>query len=225
MKAATINRLARDAGNGAKQVATAILEQKAKKGPKGEQIVSIPKIELKETTLTVSGRTSHIPHKWSVKNKRIMLQKHMQQADEPREAKDPEQDYRDSLYLDSAGRSCIPASAFKLAAVDACSFLPGITKVVARGAFYVLGDLIPVEKVKPHIREDIVRIGQRKPDIRYRGEHDENWECKLRILYNPRVMSIEQIANLLNYAGFCIGVGDWRPQKNGTHGMFAVKEG
>lgn len=210
------------AGNG-NQVATKYLEKKAPKG--GKKVITIPALDIREATIRVVGVSSYIAHRWSVKAKGQMLAKHMKKADEPLPAKVPENDFRDCLYLDTKGNTCIPASAFKKAAVDACSFLDGITKVVARGSFYVMGDLIPIERVKPRMREDMVRIGMRKPDIRYRADHEEGWECKLRIRYNANVMSLDQIANLLNVAGFSIGVGDWRPQRDGSHGMFTVKEG
>lgn len=35
-------------------------------------------------------------------------------------------------------------------------------------------------------------------------------------------MSLEQIIGLLNVGGFSNGVGEWRPQKNGSYGMFHV---
>jgi hypothetical protein len=34
---------------------------------------------------------------------------------------------------------------------------------------------------------------------------------------------VKEIFNLFELAGFLVGVGDWRPQCNGSHGMFRVK--
>ena len=58
-------------------------------------------------------------------------------------------------------------------------------------------------------------------DIRYRAEF-KKWKATLTIRYNAHVISTEQIINLYHVAGFSIGIGDWRPQKEGSHGMFHV---
>ncbi len=39
---------------------------------------------------------------------------------------------------------------------------------------------------------------------------------------NSGAISAEQIANLLNTAGFGVGIGEWRPEKNGSYGRFHV---
>jgi hypothetical protein len=43
------------------------------------------------------------------------------------------------------------------------------------------------------------------------------------VRYNRNVLSAEQIVSLFNTAGFAIGIGEWRPQKNGGFGMFHVE--
>jgi hypothetical protein len=59
-------------------------------------------------------------------------------------------------------------------------------------------------------------------DLRYRGEF-KKWSCRLRIRYNARVLSEDQILNLFEIAGFAIGVGEHRPQRDGSNGMFSLK--
>ena len=60
--------------------------------------------------------------------------------------------------------------------------------------------------------------------IAYRPEFLE-WGARLRIRFNPNAISAEQIVNLVEIAGFAVGVGDWRPEKAGQHGMFTVDRG
>jgi hypothetical protein len=36
-------------------------------------------------------------------------------------------------------------------------------------------------------------------------------------------MSMEQVVNLMNVAGFACGIGDWRVAKDGTFGQFHVE--
>ena len=42
------------------------------------------------------------------------------------------------------------------------------------------------------------------------------------VAFNANVLSAEQIVNLFNTGGFGIGVGEWRPQKDGPFGRFHV---
>lgn len=167
------------------------------------------------------GDSPLICHAWSDKAKKQMLDKQMKKGKQAKEAKDPEQDFRDSLYpLAYAGSYGFPAVAFKSAAVDACSHVDGVTKVEARGAFHIIGDMVKIDGT-PTPREDMVKISMGTADIRYRGEFRE-WRATIRIRYNANVLSPEQIVNLFNTGGFAIGVGEWRPQRDGSFGMFHV---
>jgi hypothetical protein len=67
----------------------------------------------------------------------------------------------------------------------------------------------------------MVRIAMGTADIRYRGEF-KDWSCTLRLSYNANVLSPEQIVNLFNVAGYAIGVGEWRPARDGSFGRFRV---
>lgn len=189
-------------------------------------------IDLKQMSVglldfTLEGDTALIVHRWSEKAKKEILDKQMKKAAKGREAKDPKKDYEDSLYVMNGSKRKeygFPAIAFKKAAIDAISQVAGLTKVQMRGAFHVCadeGDLVRI-KGKPRMREDMVRVGMGTADIRYRGEFPA-WSVDLTVRYNKDVVSQEQIINLFNLAGFAVGVGEARPQKNGQFGMFHVR--
>jgi hypothetical protein len=171
--------------------------------------------------LTLIGDSPLITHQWSAKAKKMMLDKQMKKATGAREAKNPEQDYKDSLYVHPDGGYGFPAIAFKAAAVDAATFVDGITKVEMRGAFHINDELVKIEG-SPAPREDVVRVGMGTADLRYRAEF-KKWKTTLTIRYNSRAISAEQITNMFQNAGFAIGVGEWRPQKDGRNGMFHVQ--
>jgi hypothetical protein len=185
------------------------------------QIIELPKLNIQRLMIKLVGDSPLICHRWSEKAKREMLQKQMKKAKTAKEAKDPQQDFLSSLYVLPDGKYGFPVVAFKAAAVNACSHVDGVTKVEARGAFHINGEMAIIEGSKPAIREDMVRIFS-GADIRYRGEF-KTWSVKLDIRYNAAVLSAEQVTNLFNTAGFAIGVGEWRPQKNGSYGMFHVE--
>lgn len=183
--------------------------------------IVIPKTEREVIQVAIQGLTPLLCNSFSEGQKGSIRDKQQQKAKAARGAKDPEKCYRESQYHTSDGRLGFPASGIKKACVDAVSFISGVTKVQARGAFYVLGDILPIIG-EPRIREDVVRLGGKGADLRYRAEFPV-WEIVMNIMYNPRVISPANIINLLENAGFSIGIGDWRPQKSGSFGTFRVK--
>lgn len=191
-------------------------------------IIQLPPLNIQRARITIAGDSPLICHKWSDKAKKQMLDKQMKKAKSAKESKDPEQDFWGSLYIlkgtPADGVETMefgfPAVGFKAAAVDACSHIDGVTKVEARGAFHVVGEFVKINGV-PSPREDMVRVGMGAADIRYRGEFRE-WSADVDFRYNANVLSAEQVVNLFNTAGFAIGVGEWRPQRDGSFGMFHV---
>lgn len=187
------------------------------------EAITLPPLEIEIITIKLIGDSPLISHAWSEKAKKEMRDKQMKKAKSAKEAKDPGREYRESLYVHPDGGYAFPSIAFKTAAVDACSHVADITKVLARGAFHVVGEWVKIQG-EPTMREDMVRIGMGTADLRYRGEF-KTWEVEIAVRYNKRVLSKEQIVNLFNTAGFAIGVGEWRPQKDGAFGMFHVVTG
>lgn len=185
--------------------------------------INLPQIKINMMDITVVGDSPLICHAWSDKAKKMMLDKQMGKAAHKKEKKDPEQDFHDSLYHLSDGGYGFPAVGFKSAAVSACRFAEGVKMTEARGAFHVIGDMVEIDGI-PTPREDMVRVGMGTADIRYRGEF-KDWRAVLRVRFNASAMTPEQIVNLFNIAGFGVGVGEWRPEREGSYGMFHVEAG
>jgi len=183
--------------------------------------VTLPPLNIQTVSVTLIGDTPLIVHRWSEKAKKQMLDKQTKKATAGREAKDPERDFRDSLYVLPDGRYGFPIIGFKAAAVTACTSIGSMTKVAARQAFHVDGEYAVIEGDEPTMREDMVRVGMGTADIRYRGEF-RNWWTTIDIKYNANVLSAEQILNLMQTAGFAVGVGEWRPERDGQYGRFHV---
>ena len=184
-------------------------------------LIEVLKLDIKTLNVKIIGDSPLICHRWSDKAKKMMLDKHMGKASPGKEHKSPEADFMSSLYPMGNGKYGFPSIAFKCAAVDACTSLgKALTKVAVRQAFHIQGELVEI-KGTPTMREDMVRVGMGTADIRYRAEFRE-WSCVLTIRYNARALSAEQITNLVETAGFAVGVGEWRPEKNGQNGLFHV---
>lgn len=187
----------------------------------GTEAITLPPLDIGTIAIKLAGDAPLLVHAWSEKAKKEMRDKQMKKAKAAKEAKDPQRDFEESLYRDADGDYAFPAIGFKTAAVDACSHVGDITKVLARGAFHVIGEWVKLNGT-PTMREDMVRVGMGSADLRYRGEY-KTWSAEITVRYNKRVLSPEQIVNLFNTAGFAIGVGDWRPQKDGAFGTFHVE--
>lgn len=191
---------------------------------KSETAVSLPPLRIETIEVMLVGDTPLITHRWSEKAKKEILDKQMKKAKQAKEAKNPEQDFKDSLYILDDGRYGFPAIGFKAAAVTACTSIGGITKVAARQAFHLdgeVGEYAVIQGGEPTPREDMVRIGMGTADIRYRGQFDP-WWTTITLRHNANVLSAEQILNMLNTAGFGVGVGEWRPERDGAFGRFHV---
>lgn len=194
--------------------------------------ISIPKIDMRHLELTLIGDTPLICHRWSEKAKKEMLDKQMKKAKTAKEAKDPQRDFLDSLYwltarpekpvaTDIAAATFgFPAIAFKAAAVTAAGDVDGAKKTEMRRRFHIDSEFVVIDG-QPLMREDMCRVGMGTADIRFRGEF-KTWRATFTVSYNASAISAEQIVNLFNLAGFGVGIGEWRPEKDGSYGRFHV---
>lgn len=204
---------------------------------KSEQ-VKLPPLRLEIAKVPIIGTGPLIVHQWNQKAIQEMLGKQMKLPKGAKEAKDPVADFLGSIYRTDEGYYGIPAVAIKNAMVTACTSIDGVTKVAARQAFQVIGErgkakgafcdiFSPTDLQRivtpepPRMREDMVRVGMGTADLRYRAELFP-WAAIVSIRFNANFMSASQVLNLLNTAGFAVGLCEWRPEKGGQHGTFAV---
>ena len=188
--------------------------------------VHIPPPDIRHLKIKIRGMSPLIVNRFSEKAKRQIEDKQQQKAVKGRGKREPEAEYKASLYT-FGSKYGFPASGFKKAMITASAQVIEKKKMFLRGCFFVKGTLHGetfVEiKGKPSMREDFVRLqGMGRPaDIRYRAQF-EDWTADLNIQYNAAVVSPEQLLNLLQVAGFSVGIGDWRPERDGHSGMFEV---
>ncbi len=210
---------------------------------KEANVIEIPAINKKHCQIRIVGKTPIIVHRFSEKIQRQILDKMKKKAKQAKPAKDPEQEYRDSLYwLDKEGGMRLPdgdpskhkygfgmpSRAFKKAMVSACRSIEGVNMTLARNAFHIMNEFTPLLNhnfktfATPRRRTEPLRIQGKSMDIRSRGEF-VSWAAILSIEFNGNVITAEQIMNLVNVAGFGVGVGEDRPDKTGgIQGMFEV---
>jgi hypothetical protein len=198
----------------------------------------------KETALNtfglwVVGDTPLICHAWSQKAKLSILQKHVK-AITTVEVRDPEQEFRDSLYEMKKGMYGFPVMAIKEGMLGAAHKKKGIPKTEVMAGLYLYADMyqvrpalssaicdMPLVRVygsDPQMREDAVKIGvgvTRTAALAYRAQF-RIWSMKIEGEYDADVLTAQQLLYMVRAAGRRSGVGEWRNERKGIFGSFHV---
>jgi len=206
----------------------------SKKASKDFALEIMP-LNIETATFKIVGITSLIVHAWDEKAIKMMLDKQMGNAAamKQRDKKDPDADFNASRYISTEGWDGVPATGFKAALVETCRLVNGLTMTMAKRAFFVHADgthpsgmgLVRIDG-KPTKRRDMVRINNGSTaDIRFRAEY-KKWSAVVSIDYNASIITMEQVGNLLAWAGYSEGICEWRPgspeSATGMHGRFRV---
>lgn len=189
------------------------------------EAIRIKPVEFNRIQVTVIGDSVMVQHRIgpSAINKleESTREKKLKQKKQPRNI---QQEYNEATYLMPDGKTlACPSMWFKQSMVNACSFIEGINKTLARAAFFVEGEFVEVHGERK-MRTDVVRLGgiARTAQTRYRPEIFP-WYVTLPLKYRPDLIDVSDLCNLLNHAGFSVGVGEDRPQKRGGQwGLYHV---
>lgn len=201
------------------------------KGPKEAPEVAqiqIDQIAAETLAVPILGTTPLIVHRFSEKAKRQMLDA-MQGRKTPKESKNPEAEYESAFYRLKDGRYGFPVGAFKQATVGAARFYPrnAVTMTALKQFMFIRGEVgtdgIGLAHIdgEPRMREDVVRVGRGGTDLRYRPEFPE-WSTTLEVTYVTSALTRNSVLSLIDAGGMGVGVGEWRPEKDGDFGTFRV---
>jgi hypothetical protein len=151
----------------------------------------------------------------------------MQGRKSPKQPKDPEAEYLAAFYRLKDGQLGFPATAFKQATVGGARFYSSVTMTSLRSALFMRGEpgedgtpLFPIMG-EPHMREDVVRVGRGGTDLRYRPQFDE-WSTTLVVVYVTSMLTRGSLLSLIDAGGLGVGVGEWRPERDGDFGTYRV---
>jgi hypothetical protein len=188
--------------------------------------IAISRLAEETMLVPIIGTTPLIVHNFSEKSKRAMLDA-MQGRKTPKQPKNPEEEYEAAFYRCKDGSPGFPANGFKLATVDASRFYgKDVTKVGLRQFLFIFGEshetMARIDG-EPHMREDVVRVGQGGTDLRYRPEFTE-WRTMLEVIYFTSVLTRDSVLSLIDAGGMGVGIGEWRPSKDGVHGTYRIDQ-
>ena len=169
-----------------------------------------------------------VVHAFAEKAKEEIRQKQQKKTKKAKEERNPPAESEAAKYFDAKKRECIPVTAIKKSLISAATAFDGLTKVALRQALFVqpvtdpASALIPIEShdgepLAGTMREDAVTIGINTRNLAYRPQY-ENWQLRVTIEYNPRLVSEEQLLSLVDQAGWGVGVCEGRPEKSSALG-------
>ena len=184
------------------------------------QSLSIEQPTILSIGLEVAGTADLIQNRFSQKSVEQMLRSHMGLSVQ-RERKRPREVLHDATVFNMDNRVALPPTGFKLAMLSAATQIKGLKKTQLRIALFIQGNSIPITYETTLPRMDITRtsgIG-RTPDVRFRPSF-QNWKARMIIQFAD-TLTVQTVVDLLNRAGQ-VGVGEWRPEKNGVYGTFKV---
>ncbi len=178
--------------------------------------VEILEFSIRQVTIPILGISPLIVHAWSEKSKKMITDKQAGKAkNKKHEIRNPEDDYEQAKHKSPLGWEGFPAAGFKACLTRAAKVIGMIMKDTQM-AFFVKADCEETQLVRiygePRMRIDMVRLGQMVSDIRYRPEYPV-WSAELTIEFNSGILSIEQIYQLVKAGGYCVGLGEMRPER------------
>jgi hypothetical protein len=194
-------------------------------GAKDDHAMVVRPMKLQTITLTIRGTTPLIQHCWSEKGLKSMRMTAAERKKIPKVAREPEEEGNAAAYRCADGQYGVPAMAVKSSMIEAAhKDVTGLPKTTVRKALrFREAGVIPMVCSDPFIREDIVRVGMGGTDLRYRPQFDD-WSVRLTFAFDSDLLNADDVISLVNRAGFSVGIGEWRPEKDGEYGTFEVDD-
>jgi hypothetical protein len=188
-----------------------------------EKIIEIPQIKLSKTMVHIVGQTPLLTNRFSDRARESIENKQQHAAKGPREARDPDTEFRDAMHVIAAGVYGFPSNGIKKALVAAGGRFADEKMTHLRGVINIPTTHVAIQGPGPTMRSDPVRLQGGKFSVAYRPQFDP-WEMVVPVIYNASLIGEAQVINLFQIAGFSVGLGAWRPETNGTFGQFTLGE-
>ncbi len=194
-------------------------------GKEKKGVISTATVGIKNIDLMLRGMpgTPLVIHQFSEKSKKEIRDKQQKKPKKVKEERNPEEEFQAAKYFNEDGLECAPITAIKKAIISAATAFDDITKTGLRQAVFIrpvrgVGLFVPIEKhdgtpAVGVMREDAVTIGINTRGLTYRPEYKE-WQLRINIEFNPRIVSEEQLLALVDQAGWGVGICEGRPERS-----------
>jgi hypothetical protein len=193
---------------------------------KKEQKINVMPLKLGILNIKVVGDSPYMPEPMDQAVLDLYDKKRSKQSYKKDDISEAEK-VKLKYYFTDTGKKGIPSRAFYNAMIRASSYLfdkkDGGMRNIKEGVL-VKGNILPLDYSKEEVLEHWGRMsGQTKAPRKILRNAFYDWSVNLEISYNQSQLSPEQIFNILNWAGFHIGVGGFRKERTGNYGMFHIE--
>lgn len=185
---------------------------------------------IKRISVTLRGIPGSllVVHAFAEKAKQEIRDKQAKKIKKAKEERRPTEEFLAARNLDGKQRECVPVTALKKSLISAATAFDDLTKVALRQALFVAPTvdrasmMVPIERhdgtaAFGTMREDAVTIGINTRGLTYRPEYPE-WQVRVDVDFNPRLISEEQLLALIDQAGWGIGICEGRPERSSALG-------
>ena len=187
--------------------------------------VDLTPIQISIITFWIRGVSPLIQNAWDEKALEMIRMTAMERKKRKKPARDPDKEAESKSHRTADKEYGIPLLALKASMIGAAHKNLGIEKTMVRKAFFIPDPdgtgILPMECNEPIVREDIVRVGMGQTDLRYRPEF-RNWRVSVTAHIDTEILEKNDVINLVNRAGFGVGIGEWRPEKGGDFGRYEI---
>jgi hypothetical protein len=190
-----------------------------------EQKISVKKLEIGTIKVTIVGDSPYMPEPMDM----AVLEKYNKIKSKQNYTKDDiseEEKVKAKFYYTEDEQYGIPARAIYNSMIRASSYLFDIKQGGMRNikeGVTLVGDILPLKFKKQKILTHWGRTsGMKGSPRKIMRNAFEDWSVEVTIQFNKANLSAEQIINVLNWAGFHIGVGGFRKEKTGNFGAFHI---
>lgn len=189
------------------------------------EVVKLAPIKKKRIRVRIVGISPLIQHQWSEKALGMMRDKQAGKKTKNRDVRDPQAEGIEAMYTTDEGKPGVPAMAIKASIINAAHKDIGIEKTLVRKALFLICKdskmVLEMDCDDPVIKEDTVRVGMGSADLRYRP-YFYRWAVDTLWEIDAELLQVNDLLNLIDRAGFGVGIGEWRPEKGGEFGRFEV---
>lgn len=191
-----------------------------------EQKINMQPIKIGKMQIKVVGKTPYMPEPMDMEVTERYDQKRSKKSYKKDDISEEEK-VKEKFYYTDDGKYGVPARAFYNAMIRASSYLidkkDGGMRNIKEGVV-IKGGIIPLDYTDLTVKTHWGRMsGQTRAPRKIMRNEFHDWSCTLNIEFNEMQLSAEQVINVLNWAGFHIGVGGFRKEKCGNYGLFYVE--
>ncbi len=191
-----------------------------------KESINLKKLELGTLRVKIIGDSPYLPEPMDM----AVLERYNSMKSKKGYTKDDiseEEKVKAKFYYTDDRKEGIPSRAFYNSMIRASSYLFEIKQGGMRNikeGVTVMGDILPLTFKKKKVITHWGRTsGMKGSPRKIMRNAFYDWSIILEVQYNKQNLSSEQIINVLNWAGFHIGVGGFRKEKTGNFGAFHIK--